>query len=277
MAIVSQENINRWIEQSDIDYIGHYIKTWIPFNAWYNNNFQHLKRDRDIINAIKNGTNTVRSAINTLMEGNSAVSMEFKSYLASLHFHTLEANLEGRDGVINFNNVIKVLNTTNQKTAEFNQKKYFLQRTDGSYVGAVTQVQINVKKSSDNSAVFSYNHTDYDIEHLQNYPHYQSLTSQVRTQIRIYFQELKPFSVELITEDEKVETPFNYYKCDNFDFKRDVANTSCYAHIVVKALIEILYQLRNVVFHGELVPNKEAQKIYASAYHLLKIILEKLK
>jgi len=277
MAIISQENINRWIEQSDIDYIGHYIKAWIPFNAWYNNTYQSLVTDREKINEIKNNPNTARNAINTLMEGDSATSLEFKSHLATLIFHTNELNIQGRDGIINFDNIIKVKNTVNQKNEDFGVNKYFIRRTDGTYVGQVTQLQINVNKKLNNSSVFNYAHTEYDLEHLQNFPTYQALSPQVKTQIRIYFQELKPFSTESIIEFNTSDKPKNYYKCDNFNLKRDLTSTSCYAHLIVKALIEILYQLRNVVFHGELVPNRDAQKVYAPAFHILKTILEKLK
>jgi sporulation protein YlmC with PRC-barrel domain len=277
MAIVTQENINRWIEQSDIDYIGHYIKAWIPFNAWYNNTFQTLNTDREKINEIKKNPNTVRNAINSLMEGDSALSMEFKSHLASLIFYTGELNIQGRDGVINFENIIKVKNAINQKNEDFGLNKYFVLRTDGNSIGQVTQIQINIKRKSNNSSIFNYTHTSYDLEHLQNFPAYQSLSDQVKTQIRIYYQELIPFSTESIIENNLKDTPINYYRCDNFNLRRDTSNTTCYAHLIVKALIEILYQLRNVVFHGELVPNRDAQKVYAAAFHVLKIILEKIK
>ncbi|KAF2336155.1 hypothetical protein [Flavobacterium daemonense] len=277
MATISQENINRWIEQSDIDYIGHYIKAWIPFNAWYNNTFQTLSTDREKINEIKNNANTVRNAINTLMEGDSSLSMEFKSYLASLIFHTAELNIQGRDGIINFENIIRVKNTINQKNEPFNRNQYFLRRTDGTYIGNVTQFQINVKKLSDNSSIFSYTHNDYDMEHLLNFPAYQSLSAQVQTQVRLYFQELLPFTKISVIETNTIESPKNYYQCDNYRLKRDTSNTTCYAHNIVKSLIEILYQLRNVVFHGELVPNRDAQKVYSAAFHVLKIILEKLR
>ncbi|MFV0231536.1 hypothetical protein OBK30_00500 [Empedobacter falsenii] len=277
MSTVSQENINRWIEQSDIDYIGHYIKAWIPFNAWYNNTFQSLSTDREKINEIKHNPNTVRNAINSLMEAESALSMEFKSHLASLIFHTAEQNILGRDGVINFENIIKLKNSENQKSEEFGLNKYFVKRIDGIGIGQVTQVQVNVKRKSNNTSVFSYSHTDYDLEHLQNHPSYQSQSTQIKTQIRIYYQQLKPYETISIIESDIKESPKNYYKCDNLNLKRDTTNTACYAHNVVKALIEVLYQLRNVVFHGELVPNRDAQKIYNSAFHLLKIILEKIR
>ncbi|WGH76672.1 hypothetical protein P8625_05810 [Tenacibaculum tangerinum] len=90
------------------------------------------------------------------------------------------------------------------------------------------------------------------------------------------FQELKPIQVETLLETNKNETPINYYQCDSYVLRRDTTN-SCYAIYVVKALIEILYQLRNVLFHGELVPNKGAQNVYKEAYLILKMILDKIR
>ena len=49
----STENITRWIEQSEIDYFTHFIKAWIPFNAWYNLRYSNLGSDREKINSIK--------------------------------------------------------------------------------------------------------------------------------------------------------------------------------------------------------------------------------
>ena len=274
---VSQENINRWIDQANIDYIGHYIKAWIPFNAWYNNTYPQQDSDRAKINIIKNDSNTVRNTINTLLETDSQLSLEFKSHLAALIFQLQEHQIDGREGRISFDEIVKEKNLTNQKQISFNRNKYFLRRTDGSFVGQVTAMQINVNKLSDNSSVFNYTHNEYKLEHLQNNPRYQTLSPQVKEQIRLYYKELEPSITISIMQGDPQETPFNYYDCDAYKLKRDLQNPNCYGHIVIKALIEILYQLRNVLFHGELVPNIEAQKAYNSAYHLLKIILDKLR
>ena len=91
------------------------------------------------------------------------------------------------------------------------------------------------------------------------------------------FQELEPIKVESLLETNKSESPINYYECDSYVLRRDTTNSSCYSIYIVKALIEILYQLRNVLFHGELVPNKGAQNVYKEAYLILKMILEKIR
>lgn len=61
--LVNQENINRWIEQAEIDYIGHFIKAWIPFNTWYNNHYPTLNTDKEKISTIKSQGNSVRNGI----------------------------------------------------------------------------------------------------------------------------------------------------------------------------------------------------------------------
>jgi hypothetical protein len=39
---------------------------------------------------------------------------------------------------------------------------------------------------------------------------------------------------------------------------------------IFAGLVEILYSMRNLLFHGELVPDPEANRTYEPAYHLLR-------
>jgi len=274
---VSTENIRMWIEQSDIDYIGHFIKAWIPFNAWYNDTFSTLNSDRQKISAIKSQNNSVRRGINSLMEADSQLGKEFKSNISALYYQLQQNQIDGRDGRIWFEDSLKEKNSSVLiDNREFGRDKYYLKRTDGQYLGQVSEMKVIVKKKSDNSPVFTYAHTDYDIVHLQSFPAYQSLSHTKKEQIRTMFQELKPVRIESLIEFEKKESPINYYECDSYVLRRD-ATHSCYSIYVVKALIEIIYQLRNVLFHGELVPNKGAQKVYKEAYLILKMILDKIR
>ncbi len=275
---VSQENIERWIQQSDIDYIGYFIKAWIPFNAWYNSSFATLNSDREKINAIKSHPNSVRNGIDSLMESNSQEGEEFRSNLAALYYQLLQNHIDGRDGRIWFENILKEKNPINLiDNREYRTDKYFLKRTDGRYLGEVTEMKVIVKLKSNNRSIFNYTHTQYNLEHLQAHPDYQRLSNTRKEQVRLMFQELKPIKIDTLIETNKQNSPINYYQCDTYTLKRDVTNTDCPAIYVVKALIEVLYQLRNVLFHGELVPNVGAQKIYKEAYSILKMILDKIR
>ncbi len=274
---VSTENIRRWIEQSDIDYITQYIKVWIPFNAWYNANYSTLNTDREKINAIKNNGNTIRNKINTLMENDGQESLEFKSFLASLHQQLLTTDIQGNNGRIWFQDIVKEPNSNNQISENYNRIKYFVRVTHTR--GSVALVQINLNRLSNNSSVFSYTHTTYDLIHLQNDRNFIQLSQRQQEQIRHYFNQLKPLLIKDVIETNPSQEgqPQNHYPCDAHNFKRDLANPNCYSITVCKGLIEILYQLRNVLFHGELIPNEQNQKVYKNAYFCLKYLLNSLR
>lgn len=43
---------------------------------------------------------------------------------------------------------------------------------------------------------------------------------------------------------------------------------------IAKGLIELIYRLRNALFHGEVLPDKKHIKIYENAYHIIRIVLD---
>ncbi len=274
----NQENIKSWIEQSKIDYIGHYIKAWIPFNAWYNNVFPSLNSDREKISAIKKEANTVRNAINSYMETEAQEGSSFRSYISGLYFQLQQNEIYGRDDRIWFETILKEKNSDNLINNEaFRHNKYYLSRTDGRNLGDVTEIKVVLKKKSNNQTVFTYIHPNYDLEHLQSNSEFKKLSQNQQENIRLLFEKLTPIKTYSIIENNIKENPKNYYECDSYNFRREVLDENCKSIYVCKALIEILYQLRNVVFHGELVPNDGAQNVYKEAYHLLRMILDKIR
>ena len=272
------ENISRWIEQSDIDYISYYIKAWIPFNAWFNNFYgsdSNLNSDRAKINAIKRDSNTARNKINSLMENNSPECLDFRSHLASLHHELLNTEIQGRDGRVWFQDILKERNLENCVNESHNRVHYFLQ-TNVNEQGQVSGVQVCIKKRNNTQTVFQYQHTEYDLQHLLNYPDLGHLSGTIQERIRLYFKGLEPFLIKPVIAIDLTNTA-SFYSCENVNFVRNSSNTNCYSISVCKSLIEVLYQLRNVVFHGELVPNKDSQRVYKNAYFCLKHILESLR
>jgi len=43
-----------------------------------------------------------------------------------------------------------------------------------------------------------------------------------------------------------------------------------------KGIIEILYKLRNTLFHGEIVPDSDTNKVYEPAYQILYTLIQAL-
>jgi len=61
----------------------------------------------------------------------------------------------------------------------------------------------------------------------------------------------------------------NFYESYGIYFVRDPSHPVNRSHITAKALVLILYQLRNRLFHGELNPKEDLQGIYMHAYFIL--------
>lgn len=80
------ENADKWKSLADIDYFTHFVKAWIPFNAWYKTYFPDLKTDREAINEIKSNTNAAKNRFLSLLNGVNEESEQFRSNLAHLHY-----------------------------------------------------------------------------------------------------------------------------------------------------------------------------------------------
>jgi len=277
----STENITRWIEQTDIDYYTYFIKAWIPFNAWYNASYSTLDSDRAKINSIKKEpADRIRKTINAYLENNGQEGQDFRNYLAALHSALEQAQLESGEGRISFTQIVKEKNLDNCiDNEEVRRIKYYLKREDGKRLGEITKFQVFVKANNGNT-IFSYEHNEYDLSHLQKHSKFVDLRSSQQETVRLFFEKLNPVIITDIIEkapEKNPKKPQNYYLCDLYHFKRDLEETNCYAHIVIKAIIESLYQLRNILFHGELTPTQNASQVYKNAYFLLKMLLDKIK
>ena len=120
---------------------------------------------------------------------------------------------------------------------------------------------------------------DYNFDLIRSNTSFQSLSATRQEGIKLFFDELIPFyTIDLIENaPSAVNQPQNHYKCDNYNFKRDLADAYCHAHLVCKGLIEVLYSLRNILFHAELNPTEIIQPIYQNAYFLLKMLLGRIR
>jgi len=275
MANQSSENIKRWIEQSNIDYITHFIKAWIAFNSWYNFSYQILKTDREIINNIKSTSNPVSKAINYYLESDN-INNDFSMYLNSLHYALLNSQIDKEGQLLSFSSIIKERNNTNVIDNEKrNTIKYYLKREDANRYGEIEGIEIFLKDRN-NQTFFNYSHDEYNWIHLSSKARDKGLSQSQIVNLKGFFDELKPLVTIDLIEENPTDSPRNYYDCNNLKLKRD-HNANRPSYYVCSAVIEVIYQLRNLLFHGELIPNDSVQPVYKDAYMLLKLILEKIK
>jgi len=81
-------HISKWIEKSEPDFYTMFIKSWIPYNAWYMHNFysEDDKRtsDKSIIRFIGTAPNLYKNRIISLLQGTDNDSLRFKELLWKL-------------------------------------------------------------------------------------------------------------------------------------------------------------------------------------------------
>lgn len=259
------ENVEKWKTLTDIDYFTYFIKAWISFNAWYKSSFTNINKDREAINKIKNESNTLRSKALGLISADNEQSDVFKAHLASLHKSLLDLEVcnDGKrlsfycfiDGV-DRNNLIQ--NNTVSKI------DYYLKvEINGAKV-------VNIKatvKNSNKKTILNYSHTEYDEFHLSNFKDFQNLSKSQKNQLLSLFKQANPLKEESVVAEPSSS---DCIQIGSYSFINDREK-------IFKCLIEIIYGLRNALFHGEIVPNKEHRKVYQHAYHILKVLLDSLE
>ena len=246
-------NEQQWKMLIEVDWLGQYIKAWIAFNAWYRNSFA-LNRDREIIDAIKNDSGHICSKIEDSLSGNSSSEKSFQSNVADLH-----GSLSGT--------IIKSMNKriSFEAIEDYRHAKPVAETKNNiSY-----KIEVDIDRSEHIVQITNSNGREILCETIRrgNSLDTQQLTylsdAQKET-LQGFLKESTPVHNLLVHDSDFRES--NHREIGSFKF---VDNTN----LIARAIIEILYQLRNALFHGEITPDSETQEVYQPAYLILKSII----
>ncbi|KRJ19290.1 MULTISPECIES: hypothetical protein [Acinetobacter] len=263
MASLYVENSDKWKLLADIDYFTHFVKAWIPFNSWYRTYYPNLKTDREAINEIKTTSNSVQRRFLSLIGGTSEESGQFKSNLAHLHHCLQNTVISNSQQRLTFESFIFEFDRSGL-TQHFSERgiNYFVQLTATRI--DITNVVATVKNAS-RVTLFNYTHSIYDLSHFRTNLLTSRLSANQKANIENSFNQANPSKpICLLTTDINNCIDIGQYHFINNEL------------IIFKCVIEILYSLRNVLFHGEIIPNKETNKVYEPAYKVLRMLIEPL-
>ena len=268
MPNTPRQNIAAWDELSEIHYYSYFITAWVSFNSWYNYAFaaNGFRNDREVINYIKNNNNPAKAHFLGLLRGTSQEAVQFRENIGQLHYCLQNQNISNDEQRIWFESFVVELDRSNLTVNEtYNSIRYHVEITVAN--GSVTGVLATVKNAA-NANVMVYNHTAIELAHLRATQDFQRRLSQTqRNYLEGCLNTANPKkAISLLTNDN----PPNCIEVGQFRLINE-ENT------VYKAIIEILYCLRNLLFHGELTPSKNANRVYEAAYRILKQIVEGIK
>ncbi|MBD3584028.1 hypothetical protein [Flavobacterium selenitireducens] len=266
---MSDIHLANWLDKMDVDYYAMFIKSWIPFNAWYVKNFhdEDLNRtsDRSLIDYVKQVDNPYKTKLRNLLLGNTIEALDFKSELKSLH-EQLEANsIPNEEKRIKLGSITLSPNPVRQWTQTYNKRTYKFEyffnqpRTTKRFKCTI------LKNNPAQTTVCIIELHKCSIPELEQDISFQGLTLQVQNFVKKGFGEINPQKpVSILADDKGLLIKDNLYFISNID-------------LCTQVLIELIYQLRNKIFHGEINPNKALTLTYKHAYNLNRVLVNSLE
>jgi hypothetical protein len=258
------ENAHLWKGLSDIDYFTQFIKAWLAFNAWMRTAYSDIRSERDLMECVKKQSNPVRNKIRSLLNGAGNNGQNFRGLIAELHGQLertyLEANRNGQIYRITFAEM-KEFNFTSEDSFNHATADYSLKRVaSGDDKG---KIEIKLLKQSDQTVIFDFAQDEYNLGELKAHLPFDKLPVTRKQKIIESYEKIAPFkTISWLVNPEEDHIEIGAYK-----FKND-------ADGLAAAIIENIYQMRCLLFHGELVPKKDNNLVYEPAYRIVKVFLE---
>ncbi|HBD94964.1 MAG TPA: hypothetical protein DC057_12410 [Spirochaetia bacterium] len=249
------QNSELWKSISHIDYFTQFVKAWIPFNAWYKNYFPQLKTDKEAIDTIKSTNNNFRDKLLSLISGSSmnADVLGMKGYISNLHYELERHYINNQGRRITFTNIVIEMNTKLHEELLKNSWKYEATRDRGNY----KQIEIKITDRHSRQKLLINQVNGYDIDEIKRNQQYLSLQNNQQKNIEYCYSEINPYKpINLLTSGTET------IQLGNYHFINDSMQ-------ICKAVITILYLMRNSLFHGEIIPDKNTSIVYEQAYNIL--------
>lgn len=250
---VNQDNLRRWQEQADIDWFSQFIKAWIPFNAWFRYTYGHDLSERKVLEGIKAGGNVVFSGITPLLTNTSQDAENFRQHIALLHERLENCVITNGGRSVSFRQVDVGPNSNKVATESFRRVNYTVERDRP----ASGNVSITLTTNGGRS-ILSHAQSTYDLDQLRTESLVTSLDPEKRERLFSLYKKVSPR-----LEEDLLNISVGTLEIGTFRFRNDT-------RLIFAALVEILYCLRCVLFHGEITPNDQNNHIYEPAYYIVR-------
>ncbi len=253
---------DRWLDLSDIDYLGHFVRAWLAFNAWYRGAYAHTQ-DRQIIDEIKWQPNAVRNGVLPLLTRQDADGADFRANVGLLHErlegHRLEVGKAPDRAPISFRNVFLKVQLAAARQDHFGGLNYEVR--PGAQGSSVVSEVTNRRGQQ----VFFLQQQRHDLAELDAQQDFaRRLNANQQGRLRALYIAYSPRVYGDLTN-----RPGNGVR----QIAVGAVNMNCSPEDLFSGVIENVYQMRCALFHGELVPTREATACYEPAYRVVRRFL----
>lgn len=273
------DNKQYWDDLSDIDYITAFVKAWLAFNAWYRSHY-NLTQDRQILEQIKFSPNPIKNKAEQMLKPKvrssgrarseerfrlDQDSQELRSSISLLHDRLEKHPLlpfDKKKSVykkISMTEVYLKRQIPESKSETLSSLEYSV--TVSLNGESISGIVTSIKHSRNGNIKFSHTQNKYDATEMNRVIAASSLNQTQMARITEMYKRVNPEIIADLTNhtDDEIE-------CDAYTFR-------CSSEDLFAGIIETLYSMRCMLFHGELVPSKDAKLCYEPAYRILKHFL----
>lgn len=268
------ESARLWYERAEIDYIGPFVKAWAAFNAWFRN-ASGSRKDFVGLRYVKENANPVRSAFIPLLreaqrDGHGDLlpdderAQKFKLLVRDLHVALENFQIEvAREEVlerISFRSVCLGQGPDLPQTQDAYGLHYCVNKIAGGHwkctvrsAGNTADVRADIELET------------FDVAGLQAHPQYEAISAAQRATLLGLFRSCdpRPLSDMFAGNGPSIIAGDVEFRCSD-------EKLFC-------AIIEVIYAMRNALFHGELQPHEQAFAAYEPAYRIVMKFLEALR
>ena len=238
-------------EQMEIDYFAYFSKSYFAFNCYIKDKYPKSTDDRARINNVK--------------ESNNLAEKFYVLLLNDIFFYNL-IHLRNALGSKEVSNMGKEITFENVEIDTYKEKeilkgKYY---NVNYYVKTLLNGKILFKCGNSQQIICSYDELSDELKKALNNKYQENkILSIVKQEFDNYIKNIS----SILNELEKNKAKLQGKKLDNQTEQVFRDNNT----IVYKAFIEIIYLLRNALFHSEIDPaNNETKISYEKAYWLLR-------
>lgn len=274
-------HISKWIEKSQPDFYTMFIKAWIPYNAWYMHNFydEDAKRtnDKSIIRHIGKDANLYKNKIISLLRGTDEDSALFKELLWRLHRELENHPVPNYIDHISFSHVC--IEDNSQQSYSFNSKKYtFKGDYDKTKPKTTPRWRFEVIETKSLKTIASVELFKCSMPELLNNADYKSITKdEIKKGIEHCLKEIDPNKKISIINIPQIRNGKSQRPTDSIVIKDQLLFFRDNMEDVSKAIIQILYELRCKLFHGEVEPTNANMGIYEHAFYIQRMLIKELE
>mgnify|MGYP000432132178 CR=1 FL=1 len=262
------EHKDRWLllsEHSDFEYALLFIRTWIPFNAWYCNNYPDLRNnDSRILKVVKADNNLFRTRIISLLQGSDGEARHFREIVADLHACLEKYYIPDHNERVTFSKLY-FRDNPRRVSSYIKRKINYKAELIVNSSNETTSVRLVLIDSATGNNKLNYTYHKYSMEHLMQDIDFKKLKHEQFTTAKKCFADIDPKRQESL-----LSSTTSFLRIGDHKFIDD-------ANLLSQSLIQVLYRLRCILFHGEIQPSKDNLGVYEPAYHLMRILIKSLK